>query len=112
MEEKEVALTLGTDLMGWEPIFSIGAGRYMFRCPHPHDPNLYRDIPFNPFENIADAWQVLKRLEAAGWEWEMKAANYLHPSIKLTHGVTLRKVFAHGDDEAKTICNAAMKVVA
>lgn len=105
MEEKEIVLTIATEVMGWER----HENTYFWQGDNG---NFFDSSLWNPLQNIADAWQVLKRLEAIGWEWEMKAASYLHPSIKLTHGVTLRKIFAHGDDEAKTICNAAMKVVA
>lgn len=105
MEDKEIVLTIATEVVGWERHKETDFWKG-------DNGNLFDSSLWNPLQNIAEAWQVLKRLEAYGWEWEMKAASHLHPSIKMTHGVTLRKVYAHGDDEAKTICNAAMKVVA
>lgn len=107
MTEQHIIEALANKVMGWK----VDGIAYVM-ADNPDYLVGVQVANWNPLQNIADAWKVLKRLEAFGWEWEMKAASYLHPSIKLTHGVTLRKVFAHGDDEAKTICNAAMKVVA
>lgn len=107
MTEQQIIETLATKVMGWERKRDDYVDWWMkggvFIC---------RVYEWNPIQNIADAWQVLKKLEAAGWEWEMKAANYLYPSIKLTKGISLRTVYARGNDEAEMICNAAMKVVA
>jgi Phage ABA sandwich domain len=90
--EQQIIETLATMVMGWEKIYNP---RLKSECWWVREDGNYRgvaELTWNPLRNIADAWQVLDKLESLGWSWELKSASHLHPSIKMTHYSSLKTV--------------------
>ncbi|MFE1631301.1 hypothetical protein ACFLFF_31680 [Brevibacillus reuszeri] len=101
MTEKQIVLTLATKVMGWkryeETDFWYG-----------DNGNLFNSSLWNPLQNIADAYQVIERMNEDGYAIELLHEKAFKVCRVIKEGSVLQDIYRYSIQEA--ICTAAVNL--
>lgn len=107
--EQQIIETLTTKLMGWEKRDMLGvswANKYGWFAP---DGQFKASGDWNPLQNIADAWQVVEKIESMGMAVEIYTETYAPRECKVwLDCVTIAE--GEGETIQEAICIAGVAV--